>query len=389
MNIMIRSILIFFIFGFLVSGFAQDKLTEFRRDSILWNRAGITTNFIPSSQRLVSDTLTNMSQIQKQLTALSASGGGKLIIPEGIFELVEAIRIPSNVSIVGTSRETSIIQIKLREQFEKSKHGLAPEGNVASFIFDHCLNSSIENLTLVYNPVDFEPMDFNQYDHEWVGEVFNSTDERIKDLFVTTIWFENASNCLLNNTNILQAGNDPVRIQYSNHITCANNFIDRAYNKSDGGAGYYNLMYSDSCLLFREKVRRIRHLCIHRQSSYNVVYGCELEVDVNFHNGDSGHNLIENNSIRIPTWHGWHCFSTGVPSMHQPPGPSNVLYRNSTDYKGSGQECDPTKLYLMEDHYTDPSKGQERLRATGMEKDFPNGIFNARLAKGINENLFE
>ncbi len=357
------------------------ELEVIQQDSTCWSRAGITNLFVPSQERPLRDTLSPLSEIQIQLDQLAQKGGGTLIVPKGRFAINAVVRIPSNVSLVGISPQQSIFEIKLKETFDKSRHWMSPKGNSAAFIFDHSVNSSIENLTLLYNPVDFEPLDFDDFDHPWVREVFHEDDKRAVDLFVTTVWFEHAENCLLTNCKILNAGNDPIRIRNSRHITCSHNTIDRAYNKSGGGAGYYNLINSSYCLLYKETVSRIRHLSIHKSSSYNVVYGCDLEVDVNFHNGDLGHNLIENNQIRIPHWHSWRCFGTGDPSQHLQPGPFNVLFKNYTDYKGTGYETDPTVLYFMANYFPDRSKGESKLIATDFAQWFRNGIYDPTAAR--------
>jgi hypothetical protein len=352
-------------------------LEVIRRDSVRWSKAGVTADFLHWEKRLVGDTLSDISLINRQLGDIALRGGGTLLIPRGRYELHEVVRIPSGVSLVGLCRDSSIIEIKLREVFEPSRHGMPPMGNSAAFLFEGSVNASIENLTLIYNPVNFEPLDFEDYHHPWVKEVFHVDDPRATDLFVTTIWFENARNCMASRCNILQAGNDPIRIQNSQHITCCHNLVDRAFNKAAGGAGYYNIMESSDCLIYKETVRRIRHLSIHYGSSYNVIFDCDLQADVNFHNGDKGHNLIENNRIFIPNWHSWRCFGTGSPTLHKPPGSFNVLFRNQTDYKGTGPEVDAEILYFMSDFFPSKEKGESKFQTTPYASEFTEGIFNS------------
>jgi len=353
-------------------------LEVIKSDSICWSKAGVTESFIPSSERNNSDTLYDVALLQEQLNRLSDSGGGKLIVSKGNFEIHKTVRIPSDVSLVGVSRDASIFEIKMKEVFEKSRHHMAPQGNSAAFLFDKVSNASIENLTITYKAVDFEPLDFDTYDHEWVRDVFHGHDSRTDSLFVTSVWFERSENCKISHCNILQAGNDPVRIRLSKHVTCSHNFVDRAFNKGGRGAGYYNLIHSHYCLLFKETVARIRHLSIHKSSSYNVVYGCDLETDVNFHNGDRGHNLIENNRIMIPNWHSWRPFGIGDAAQHEPPGPYNILYRNETDYKNRGPVADPEILYIVLDHFPDRNLDEKLLNETDYAANFENGIFDER-----------
>jgi hypothetical protein len=347
-----------------------------RQDSVIWSRAGIKDTFVPSHERELTDTLMDVANIQSQLNRLFEQGGGRLIVPAGDYLVHSTIRIPSNVSMIGLDRERSIFRIMMMEVFETSKHLNAPRGNASAFLLEGVSNASIENLTIIYNAVDFEPHDFEAYDHPWVRDVFHGSDSLTENLYVTSVWFEGAENCLITRCNILKAGNDPIRLQHSSHITLSHNYVDRAYNKGGGGAGYYNLINSHHCLLFEESIQRIRHLSIHYGSSYNVVYGCRLQTDVNFHNGDKGHNLIENNTIRIPHWHSWRPFGTGSANMHKPPGPYSVLFRNITDHKSTGPETDPEILYFMSPYFPDRSLGQSKFIETTLAGEFPNGIFD-------------
>ncbi len=354
------------------------ELEVIKSDSICWNTAGVTDAFIPSSERANTDTLKEIVFLQEQLDRLGESGGGRLIVPQGNYEIYETVKIPSDVSVVGISRDSSVFEIKMKEVFEKSKHHMPPQGNSAAFLFDQVNNASLENLTIIYKAVDFEPFDFDEYDHEWVRGVFHGHDPRTDSLFVTSVWIERSENCKISHCNILQAGNDPIRIRLSEHITCSHNLVDRAYNKGGRGAGYYNLIHSHHCLLYNETVGRLRHLSIHKSSSYNVLYGCDLETDVNFHNGDRGHNLIENNEIRIPEWHSWRPFGTGSPSQHEAPGPYNILFRNQTDFKNRGPVMDPEVLYIFTDRFPSKDHGEEKYNETTYAAEFPNGIFDER-----------
>jgi hypothetical protein len=353
------------------------------QNRICWNRAGADLEGFWDTAGSNVDTLFGSTEIQERLDRLEKSGGGTLIVSSGNYEITEPIHVPSGVRILGVSRDSSVFEIKMTEEFEKSRHWMEPQGHSAAILFEEVENASLENLTLEYRAVDFEPVDFESYDHAWENRVFHEHNSQTENLFVSTVWFENAENCVLSRCNILRAGNDPVRIRNSRHITCSYNFIDRAYNKGGGGAGYYNLINSHYCLLYKETVKRIRHLSIHKRSSYNVVYGCDLQVDVNFHNGDLGHNLIENNQINIPVWHSWHCFGTGAPSMHLAPGPYNVLFNNKTDYKSRGPEVDSEKLYFMCDYFPDSSKGLDKFVETEYASFFSEGIFNSEKSYAI------
>lgn len=353
----------------------MSTLQIIRNDSVCWSNAGVTPDFIPSSERNNIDTLYDVGKLQEQLNQLSASGGGKLVVPKDTFTIETTVSIPSDVALVGISREESVFAITMKETFDNSRHWMKPQGNAAAFLMERVTNASIENLTIIYWAVDFPPLDFDEYDHDWVREVFHGNDSETADLYVNSVWLEWAENCKITHCNILQAGNDPVRVRYSRHITLSHNFVDRAYNKGGGGAGYYNLIHSHFCLLYKETVKRIRHLGIHKSSSYNVVFDCDLQTDVNFHNADRGHNLIENNRIMIPVWHSWRPFGIGDRRQHGPPGPHNLLFRNKNDYKNRGPQLDKDKIYFMRDHFADGDRGETNFIETDYARYFPDGIY--------------
>ena len=60
-------------------------------------------------------------------------------------------------------------------------------------------------------------------------------------------------------------------------------------------------------------------------------YSLHSFQDANFHNGDGGCNLVEQNTILLPRWHGWDVFATGGAEWgHKPPGRDNILLNNVT-----------------------------------------------------------
>ena len=189
-------------------------------------------------------------------------------------------------------------------------------------------NAGVENLTVKYAAVNFEPNDRDADTAAWAIDVFHKRELRDTTLFVESIWIHQARNCWVQDCNVLWSGSDPIRITLSDHITCRRNFIDRCYNKNDGGMGYYNISNSRYVLISNEKVKRIRHLAIQNFSKYNVIIDNELEVDINFHDGDSGYNLVQANTVKIPTWHSWSPLAVGVPLQHLPPGNGNLLLNN-------------------------------------------------------------
>ncbi|WP_234461989.1 hypothetical protein, partial [Pedobacter segetis] len=75
-----------------------------------------------------------------------------------------------------------------------------------------------------------------------------------------------------------------------------------------------------------------------------MVYQNTIEVDVNFHDGDYGNNLIEQNSITIPSTHLWGALQAGAPSLHKGPGLKNIIWKNNCYDNRWSARTDPTKF---------------------------------------------
>ena len=131
-------------------------------------------------------------------------------------------------------------------------------------------------------------------------------------------------------------------------------------------------MRSKYVLSCYEKVRRIRHYAIHVNSKYCVAIHNDFEVDVNFHSGDDGYNLVENNRIIIPVWHSWHCFQLGDPGQHKPAGKWNIVYNNVTYHKLNGAEyAKPNRVYLMNDSFGGKSVLETDLKSPTYNTFYP------------------
>ncbi len=305
-----------------------------------WTKAGITNR--PATPRKTV-AIKPTDPIQKAIKILSKSGGGILVLGPGEYILRNTIRLESNVTLRGCHKDSVLLSVKLHGfHFSTGK----PRQSALLIRNKHWVG--IENLTIKYTDADFEPLDKDSMTAPWDKAVFHQPELRDTSLFVEHIWIDHSKNCWVTNCNLLWTGSDPIRITNSKHITCSYNFIDRSYNKNDGGMGYYNIINSKYVLVFNETIKRIRHLSIQKGSKFNVICNNYLEVDINFHDGDKGYNLIEGNTICIPEWHSWHCFQHGDPNQHKPPGKMNVLFNNDALYKNRTREyCEKGIVYLM------------------------------------------
>lgn len=289
-----------------------------------WAKAGVEGGIPDVQSRKVILKITAKVNLQKAIDKV-ARKGGVLLLEKGEYIINEPLKMHSGVILRGASKESVILSLKMHGYFWRTKN----QSRTGGILLHGIENAGLENLTVKYAAATFEPNDRNSDTAAWTIDVFHKREQRDTTLFVESVWIHQARNCWVQDCNILWSGSDPIRITLSDHITCRRNFIDRCYNKNDGGMGYYNISNSRYVLICNEKIRRIRHLAIQNFSKYNVIIDNELEVDINFHDGDSGYNLIQGNKSKIPQWHSWEPISRGVPKQHLPPGKGNILYNNN------------------------------------------------------------
>ncbi len=302
-----------------------------------WAKAGVEGGIPDSLSTKVQLKISPKTNLQKAIDTVAKKGGVLLLMP-GEYIINESINLRSGVILRGVSKASVVLSIKIHGYFWRTKN----EYRKGAILMHGIQQAGIENLTIKYTAANFEPNDEDSASAAWTIDVFHKPEIRDTTLFVESVWIHQARNCWVQSCNILWSGSDPVRITLSDHITCRRNFIDRCYNKNDGGMGYYNISNSRYVLICNEKIKRIRHLAIQNFSKYNVFIDNELEVDINFHDGDSGYNLIQGNTCKIPTWHSWEPLSAGVPKQHLPPGKGNILFNNTLinkagEYKFSNQ----------------------------------------------------
>ena len=287
-------------------------------------------------------TINNTDNIQTAID--NSTGDGVIILTAGIYPISSTIYMKSNIVLRGESAELVIIQSTIKSTREQGKKNTIEFNNVS--------NSGIENLTILYQVIGYEPIDkLDWLDGGWCGDCFQNDPHGLDDLYVRQVSINNSSNnCWIDSCRILKSGTDPILLA-GNHNTLRNNYVDRCYNKGGSGNGYYDIR-GDYNLIYNETIKRLRHFTIQQGAEYNVIIGNYIEGDVNFHNGDNGNNLLENNEIKLPTWHGWDIFGTGGAVYgHQPPGPNNIFVNNTINYKNQGPRyADANVIYTFTDY---------------------------------------
>lgn len=278
----------------------------------------------------------------------AAKKGGTVLLAAGIYRLYQPLYLPSGVVLRGAHRDSTKLLVYIKAPFAAHESGQ----RTGAVVMKKVQHSGLENLTLQYRAASFAPNDKDSFHTAWDRTVFHVQESRDTMLFVDLVLIDSAQHCWIKNCKLLWAGNDPVHITASQYISCTNNYVDRAYNKSDRGQGYYNIIRSSHVLVQADTIRRLRHFSIHRGAQYVVVKDCYMEVDINFHNGDGGYNLVYGNTVRIPTWHSWNAIARGDPKQHLPPGPFNLLLNNSfTNKNGQRLASEVGVLYRMNEQW--------------------------------------
>eukprot|EP00418_Pyrodinium_bahamense_P066092 CAMPEP_0179094402 /NCGR_PEP_ID=MMETSP0796-20121207/43292_1 /TAXON_ID=73915 /ORGANISM="Pyrodinium bahamense, Strain pbaha01" /LENGTH=366 /DNA_ID=CAMNT_0020792073 /DNA_START=55 /DNA_END=1151 /DNA_ORIENTATION=- len=277
--------------------------------------------------------------LQDGIDRAAKAGGGVLLLGEGEYIIDKTVTIPSGVVMRGAGRDKVTLRCTMRSTIKK-----------AALRFHRAMKSGLEDLTVIYDAGGLEPMDKEKpNDGGWFGEAFRNNPHGAADLYVVLVAMDSAStDCWVRHCSILKSGTDPVLIA-GNHNHFEANFVDRCFNKGGGGNGYFDLRGSynwvEGCTF-----KRIRHFAVQQGAAYNVVTKNRIEVDVNFHNMDRGHNLIEGNEVMVPSWHGWGIFTTGEKGTHRAPGERNFIFRNRTKYKWHPENqkfADPAKIYTF------------------------------------------
>lgn len=303
-------------------------------------KAGVE-NGIPDVSDWTQISVSKIENLQDKIDELSKKGGGVILLEPGIYQLNSNLVMKDRIVLQGSKLDQTILQTSLRSKPEKLDYAIK---------FSNTHNSGIQDVEFkLAVPNNIEPIDREGlYEGNWCNECFKNAPYGIWNLFVGYIFIDSkSSNNWVQNCRLIASGTNPIYCNGS-HNTFRSNLIDRCFNKGDWGNGYYSVQGKYN-LFINETIKRIRHFVLQQGAQYNVVKDCRIEVDVNFHNGDLGYNLIENNHIQIPTWHGWDIICSGVEGTHKPPGPNNLIYKNVGIYKWDEHRYDnPNKVYSFE-----------------------------------------
>ena len=295
---------------------------------------------IPSGRPVVV-TINPGDDIQAAIESASSAGGGVILLKSGTYQVNSAINLESNVTLRGEDRDSVVVESSIRSTIGEGQG--KPGRKDSTFVFDNDSNAGIENLTIEYQVPGLEPVDREglvnggRYDEAFTNDPSGRNDLHVRGIYIS----KSSSNNWINGVSVLKSGTDPIVVE-GDHNTLTNNFVDQSYNKGVDGAGYYTIA-GDYNLVKGETVERIRHFAVQGGAAYNVVVDSNFQVDINFHNGDDGNNLIQSNTIEQPSWNPWKPFETGGAQFgHDTPGSNNILFDNKTkDFNSDGSAESP------------------------------------------------
>ena len=318
---------------------------------IEWQNAGVEGG-VPnrsSNSTKASISPTNSDGIQQAInTAITQNKPFVILLKKGIYIIDKPIRMRSNIILRGEDKNDVKLNVSIRSNANRT---------ISSIAFNNITKAALEDLTFEYMP----PQPIMLYDdtnvprNTFCGDrCFNNNPEGINNMYVSFVKMDGATtNCWVQNCNFKNSGTDPLEIR-ANHNTFRNNFVDGAFNRGGGGNAYYDIT-GDYNLITNEKVRRIRHFAIQLGAKYNVVIGCNLEVDVNFHNKDDGFNLVENNTIKSERWRSWGAFASGATRFgHDKPGSNNIIFNNNTSGRGNSADFSTDQKVFVFDQFMEP-----------------------------------
>jgi hypothetical protein len=265
--------------------------------------------------------------LQVAVDRAHAAGGGAVVLEAGDHELGTTLHLRSGVVVRGDRSGPVRIHLRLCGGFAAEQGGDGYAEWVAAISGRSVRRAGLEDLTLVFD--DRLPAPPTLRTH---AEAFVNDPGGRDDLWVVGVRFTASEDCWIDRCRIINSGTHPVLIEASRHVTVRDTEIEGAHNKGGRGAGYFNITRSEYTLLEKVRVRDLRHVAIQNADArhpcrYTVVLDSHFEVDLNFHNGDSGHHLVQDTTIAVPPWHWWHPVDVGVPGQHAPPGPGTLVFR--------------------------------------------------------------
>lgn len=316
----------------------QDKMAE-------WMKAGVEGG-IPTLETIMNDGCeiktfeagTSVDDIIKYIDEGNKYRKRVIFLKNGEYVFNKSVRIYSNCTLVGESRDGVIIKVK-------------DNGNISMYNIN---GGGVRNLTLKGDWTSADP------DPSLMEETLKGKGgHKMIDLTGAEAqgW---ARNGYVDNVKIVNSASHPIWMNGHNH-TIRDVEIDGAYNKAGGAQGYF-FIDGNHQLITGCKVTHIRHVTMQNPASkLNVFYKNDIRQEFSFHVNDGGDNLIEHNRITVPTSLGTaYTAIMGPWSTEHKVGGKNFIYRNRCveENRGGNTPWSDDELYIgpWENGYNDEQK---------------------------------
>ncbi|WP_010136051.1 T9SS type A sorting domain-containing protein [Ochrovirga pacifica] len=320
------------------------NIANFQSKRQRWANAGVINGIrktgggyeqvLPFSDTSLDASAAIQAAIDKVVTE-SGGAGGLVRIRQGTYTIKNTIHMKKGVSVIGEGATNTVLRVEVNS------------GSVVSFKDLNNSNSQTSGLkNLRFWGTKGDPNDALMSDAK---PSYNAK----------TVEIVRSKNCYMDNVHILNSGNSPVSTWSGSHHSFRDLYIDGCWNKGGGGHCYFAIQSPD-CLVYSSEFRGLRHFTLQREyCEYNVVYDNTIYGDVNFHNADEGNNLIEANTITLPSYlsgsSGRRYVVMGPWStQHAPSARDNYVYNNTvTNNAFSGTpRCNlGNKIYRGADKY--------------------------------------
>lgn len=292
------------------------------------------------------------------LTAAVSEPNRRVQLAAGTYELKATLNFADNVVLRGAGPGLTKLVVRLRGTVPTRHDDRGFSTWITGLLLKSVKNSGIENLTVMYDDTLPLPPDPRRGKPAYI----NDPDGK-NDLHVALVRLTDCQNCWLSDGELLNAGDHPLIVEASRHVTVENTDIAGTYNKA-GLSGTVSVTGSEYCLFNSVQMRDINHFVLHEGSTdhpcrYNVIVNSRINVDVRFRDADSGHNLLQDCVIAVPSWHDFPPISQGSPTnQERPPGSGNLIYlcTITRDFSSGGRSFsvadNPNRVYRVLDHFS-------------------------------------
>ncbi|MBC8155829.1 MAG: right-handed parallel beta-helix repeat-containing protein, partial [Bacteroidetes bacterium] len=150
-----------------------------------WAKAGVEGGIPVRSQTPVRQRLAPGQALQPAIDAVAAAGGGVLLLAKGDYPIRQPIILKTGVILRGQSRDSTRLLVLLKANFFRYNNGQS----ATAFSATDAERIGVENLTIKYAAVAFDPNDRATADAAWSPDVFHRPELRDTSVYVSLLIF--------------------------------------------------------------------------------------------------------------------------------------------------------------------------------------------------------